>query len=94
VYGGARAAGREISATKGGWEEDFAAASLSTCADSYVPSSTEFKNTCANSVSPKKADRTRYRYAARKGVREFGFGLAMDPREAGKLGAVKKPLGA
>ena len=37
--------------------------------------------------SQKKADRTRYRHAARKGVREFGFGHwhAMDPREAGKL---------
>ena len=51
-----------------------------------VPSSTEFKHAYANYISPKKADRTRYRYAARKGVREFGFGLAMDPSEAGKLG--------
>ena len=52
----------------------------------YLPSSTEFKNAYANSISPQKADRTRYRYAARKGVREFSFGHAMDPREAGKLG--------
>jgi len=51
-----------------------------------LPSSAEFKHAYANSVSPKKADRTRYRHAARKGVREFGFGLAMDPRETGKLG--------
>ena len=35
---------------------------------------------------PKKADRTRLWHAARKGVRDFGFHLAMDPREAGKLG--------
>ena len=51
-----------------------------------LPSSTEFKNAYANSISPKKADRTHYRYAARKGVREFSFGHALDPREAGKLG--------
>ena len=35
---------------------------------------------------PPKKHRTRYRYAARKGIREFSFGYAMDPREAGKLG--------
>ena len=51
-----------------------------------LPSSTEVKYAYANSISPKKADRTRYRYAARKGVREFGFGLKMDPSACGKLG--------
>ena len=52
----------------------------------HLPSSAKVKNAYGTFAHPKKAGRTRLWHAARKGVRDFGFRLAMDPREAGKLG--------